>query len=272
MIRERELLEKSHKLRREKEFFLNILKIETRKRTENSIFLSEREIIGFFEIETLVNDCDVFVWLCICVCVFIFLFVYLCLCLCVCVCVFVFVFLCLCICVCVFVLVYLCLCLYICFCVFVFVYLCLWICVCVLVFVYLCLCICVCLCVFVCVCVCFCVTIIIIVAIIMHLYLYVCLFACLCLCWSLSLSLIIIRKERGLTYPPPPLHPPCIGVCQHRSPYFYFYFLKAGESSYSNFYPEIKFDGDLLKHCVGENISYLKKRGDKMIMGIQTKW
>ena len=82
---------------------------------------------------------------------------------------------------------------------------------------------------------------------------------------------MIIRKERGLTYPPPPLHPPCIGVCQHRSPYFYFYFLKAGESSYSIFYPEIKFDGDLLKHCVGENISNIEKRGDKMIMGIQTK-
>ena len=26
----------------------------------------------------------------------------------------------------------------------------------------------------------------------------------------------VIRRERGLTYPPPPLHPPCIGVCQHR--------------------------------------------------------
>ena len=206
-------------------------------------------------------------FMCLCICVFVFVY----LCLCICVRVFVFVYLCLCICVCVFVFVYLCLC--ICVCLFMFVYLCLCICVCVCVFVFVYLCLCICVCEFVCV------FVYVFVSrssslsvIVMYLYLYVCLFACLCLCWSLSLSLIIIRKERGLTYPPPPLHPPCIGVCQHRSPFLYLYFLKAGESSYSNFYPEIKFDGDLLKHCVGKNISYLKKRGDKMIMGIQTKW
>ena len=44
------------------------------------------------------------------------------------------------------------------------------------------------------------------------------------------------------------------------------------DCTYSNFYPEIKFCGDLLKHCGGENISYLMKSGDKMIMGKQTKW
>merc|ERR1719305_468587 len=29
-------------------------------------------------------------------------------------------------------------------------------------------------------------------------------------------GLCLHMRERGLTYPPPPLHPPCIGVCQHR--------------------------------------------------------
>jgi hypothetical protein len=26
----------------------------------------------------------------------------------------------------------------------------------------------------------------------------------------------MFRKERGLTVPPPPLEPPCVGVCHHR--------------------------------------------------------
>merc|ERR1711890_80449 len=30
------------------------------------------------------------------------------------------------------------------------------------------------------------------------------------------IGLCLIMKERGITFPPPPRDPPCIGICQHR--------------------------------------------------------